>query len=63
MVSVLKAFPGDERGARLARMRCEIHPEFRRDAPWQAGQAGELLSKFTDRDGTARWFAVTAMTS
>lgn len=62
-VTVLKVFPGDERGARLARLRCEIHPEFRRDAPWQAGQGGELLSKFTGPGGARRWFAVTQMTS
>ena len=61
-VRVLKMFPGDERGARLARARCEIHPEFRRDAQWQRARDGELLARYTRPDGTVVRFAVTSMT-
>jgi hypothetical protein len=62
-VEVLATFPGVDRGARLARMRCEQHASFRREARWQDGEDGGQLSRYTAADGTVIRFAVAPVAS
>jgi hypothetical protein len=61
-LTTLKVYPGDDVGARLARARCEAHPDFRPAAAWRQGRDG-LLSKYEMSDGTVIRFAVTAVAS
>lgn len=60
-VQVLARYPDPQRGAELARRRCELHPAFRAAARWQQGADGDLLARYVADDGTVIRFAVAAM--
>ena len=60
-VSVLARYPDPQKGAELAKRRCELHPAFRAGTRWQRGEAGDELARYVTDDGTVIRFAVAAM--
>ena len=62
-VEVLASYPDPERGAELARTRCELHPLFRPGLRWERGADSDLLARYVTTDGTTVRFAVAAVTS
>jgi hypothetical protein len=61
-VEVLASYPDPERGAELARTRCELHPLFRPGTRWERGADRDLLARYVAQDGTTVRFAAAAIT-
>jgi hypothetical protein len=61
-VEVLASYPDPQRGAELARRRCELHPLFRPGLRWERGADSDLLARYVADDGTVVRFAAAAIT-
>ena len=62
-ITTLAVYSKSGRGEQLARTRCEAHPRFSRQAPWQDGEDGGGLSRYETADGTVIRFAVLPVAS